>query len=133
MSRDPCKLRVFGDAHSLVLAIYQHTREFPKDEWFGLRGQMRRAAVSVACNIVEGSARRGTAEYLRFLHMALGSACELKYLASLTAELGLSGGPGWQEITRRCDLVVRELERLTQRMAAALRSEREGQDQARSP
>src|SRR6185312_4409865 len=78
-------------------------------------------------------ARRGTAEYLRFLHMALGSACELKYLASLTAELGLSGGPGWQEITRRCDLVVRELERLTQRMAAALRSEREGQDQARSP
>jgi hypothetical protein len=41
MSRDPNKLRVFNDAHELTLAIYQQTRDFPRDEWFGLRMQMR--------------------------------------------------------------------------------------------
>jgi four helix bundle protein len=57
MSRNHRKLRVFEDAHELTLAIYKRTREFPKDEWFGIRGQMRRAAVSIPSNIVEGSAR----------------------------------------------------------------------------
>ena len=44
MSRDYRKLRVFHEAHALATAIYQHTRAFPRDEWFGLRSQMRRAA-----------------------------------------------------------------------------------------
>ena len=56
MSRDHRKLRVFQDAHSLTLAIYEHTRHFPKDEWFGIRSQIRRAAVSVPSNLVEGNA-----------------------------------------------------------------------------
>src|SRR5262245_54099990 len=58
MSRDHRKLRVFHDAHSLTLAIYNHTKGFPKEEWFGIRQQMRRAATSTPSNIVEGSARR---------------------------------------------------------------------------
>jgi four helix bundle protein len=88
MSRDHRNLRVFHQAHKLTLAIYQHTRDFPRDEWFGIRARIRRAAVSVPSNVVEGSARTGEKDYLRFLHIALGSACEVKYLASLTSELG---------------------------------------------
>lgn len=125
MSRDHRKLRVFDDAHRLVLLIYRHTRHFPKDEWFGLRAQMRRAAVSIPTNIVEGNARRSTADYVRFLNTALGSACELKYLAGLSAELALAAGESWEDIIRRCDRVVRQLERLAQRMEQELARERQ--------
>ena len=88
MSRDHTKLRVFHEAHRLVTSIYRHTNEFPRDEWFGLRMQMRRAAVSIPVNLVEGNARRTMREYCNFLNIALGSACELAYLVLLARELG---------------------------------------------
>jgi hypothetical protein len=53
MARDHRKLRVFHDAHALTLAIYKQTIGFPRDEWYALRQQMRRAAVSIPSNIVE--------------------------------------------------------------------------------
>ena len=88
MARDHRQLRVFGDAHQLTLSIYKWTRNFPRDEWFGLRLQMRRASVSIPSNIVEGNARRTTKEYLNFLNVARGSAGELLYLIGLSSELG---------------------------------------------
>jgi four helix bundle protein len=116
MSRDHRKLRVFHQAHKLTLAIYRHTRGFPREEWFGLRTQMRRASVSVPSNLVEGNARSGERDYLRFLNIALGSACEVKYLTSLTLELGYASGPEWAGIIKECDGVVRQLQRLVQQM-----------------
>jgi four helix bundle protein len=89
MPRDPRKLRVFALANSLVPAIYEHTRSFPADERFGLVVQMRRAAVSIPANTVEGCGRRKTQDYLRFLSIANGSAYELGYLAGLSARLGM--------------------------------------------
>jgi four helix bundle protein len=88
---------------------------------------MRRAATSVPSNLVEGSARSSTRDYLKFLYIALGSACELLYLIQLTEELGYAGGRSWREIEREADSVVRRLQRLTQtmeRLAAAEKAER---------
>lgn len=137
MSRDHRKLRVFHDAHRLTLDIYQHTRDFPRDEWFGLRMQMRRAAVSIASNLVEGSARGSTRDYARFLHISLGSACELKYLAALTLELGYVKKPQWADVLTRCDAVVRQLERLIQGLEKAASHEakesRTGAEPEREP
>jgi len=74
--RDHRKLKAFELADGLVMAVYQATRSFPKDELFGLTSQLRRAAVSVAANIVEGCARDGEKEYLNFLNLAFGSLRE---------------------------------------------------------
>lgn len=120
MSRDHRKLRVFHQAHQLTLAIYQHTHDFPRDEWFGLRTQMRRAAVSVPCNIVEGNARSGEKDYLRFLNIALGSACEVKYLASLSSELGFTGGGEWKAVMSLSDAGVRQMQRLVSEMEQSI-------------
>jgi four helix bundle protein len=112
MARDHRKLRVFHDAHQLALAIYRETKAFPKEEWFGLRPQMRRAAVSIPSNIVEGSARRTSSEYLSFLNVARGSAAELHYLIALTAELGLLTKEGFGDLNQRAERLIRQLEML---------------------
>jgi four helix bundle protein len=123
MARDHRKLRVFGNAHQLTLAIYKHTRHFPRDEWYALRLQMRKAAVSVPSNIVEGNARRTTREYVHFLNVARASAAELTYLVGLASELAYLAGAVFKELNERCDRVCRELEALSQRMELLLADE----------
>jgi len=124
MSRDHRKLRVFHQAHQLNLAIYQHTRDFPRDEWFGLRAQIRRAAVSVPSNLVEGNARSGERDYLKFLNIALASACEVKYLAALTSELGYARGAEWTAVIGQSDAVVKQLQRLVLQMERLVSEQR---------
>jgi len=86
--RDHTKLRAFKLADGLVLEVYKLTKSFPREEQFGLTSQMRRAALSVASNIVEGCARRTAVEYARFLDMAYGSCRELGYQLSVAYRLG---------------------------------------------
>src|SRR5262245_57641321 len=117
MGRDHRKLWAFHDAHALTIDIYRQTRHFPREECFGLRSQMRRAAVSVATNLVEGSARGSARDYLRFLHVAFGSACELQYLVALVGELDLLQGAERKSLTVQCDRVVKQLNRLVDAVA----------------
>jgi four helix bundle protein len=81
------KLVAFKIAHELVKKVYHVTTLFPKDERFGLTSQMRRAAVSVAANIVEGHALNSTAQFIRHLSISFGSCKEIEYYIDLSEEL----------------------------------------------
>ncbi|HEX9705316.1 MAG TPA: four helix bundle protein [Gemmatimonadales bacterium] len=59
--------------HELVLATYRLSATFPKHELYGVVSQMRRAAFSAAAHIAEGAAKRGRAEFRRYLDITLGS------------------------------------------------------------
>ena len=82
------KLRVWEAADKLVLAVYRETGDFPTSEQFGLRSQIRRAAVSVPSNIAEGCGRNTAPQLRQFVRIALGSANELEYQLGLAARLG---------------------------------------------
>jgi len=72
----------------MCLKAYRITNAYPHGEQFGLTAQIRRAAVSVGANIVEGAKRRSQRESSRFLNIAEGSAAETAYLLRLAADLG---------------------------------------------
>ncbi|NLE61512.1 MAG: four helix bundle protein, partial [Planctomycetes bacterium] len=79
--RDHTTLQAFQEADELAVLIYRATKPFPREEQFGLTAQMRRAAVSVPSNIVEGCARQSQADFVRFLDTAFASLRELHYQA----------------------------------------------------
>lgn len=107
--RDHRKLETFWLADALVVRIYHATRNFPPDERFGLQAQLRRAAVSVPANIVEGSARRSHGEYLQFLHTACASGVELAYLLDLSHRLGLVSDGDSHQLSEGADELIRKL------------------------
>ena len=98
MYDDTSKLIVWQKAHELVLKIYETTKDFPREEMFGLTSQIRRAAVSIPSNIVEGKARGFNKEYKRFLLMARGSLEEVKYQVLLAKDLQYIDEEAYKEI-----------------------------------
>ena len=107
--RDHTKLKAFQLANEMALQVYRSTASFPRSEMFGLTAQMRRAAVSVPSNIVEGCARPSQTEYVRFLGMAFGSAKEVQYQAFLAGQLGLLKESEQAKLDAACEGAVKTL------------------------
>ncbi len=83
------RLDAWQSCHELALVIYRATRKWPAEERYGLVSQARRAAVSAAANLAEGTARQGTRELKRFVEIALGSLAEVEYLVTLAGDIGV--------------------------------------------
>lgn len=81
-------LRAWQEGHKLVLQIYNLTKQFPRDELFGLVSQMRRAAVSVTSNIAEGFGRASYSDKVRFYDMAQASNTELQNQLLVARDVG---------------------------------------------
>src|SRR5512136_2412595 len=97
--QDYRNLKVWQKSHNLTLSVYKLTSKFPKDELYVLTSQIRRAAVSIPANIVEGCARGGDAEFGQFLRIAQGSAAELDYHLLLARDLNFMDAPSYQSVS----------------------------------
>ena len=74
------RLEVWKLADDLAFKVYTTTQDFPKEERYGITSQVRRSALSVPTNIVEGYSRKGDKELAHFVNISLGSLAETKYL-----------------------------------------------------
>jgi len=95
-------LRVWKKADELALKIYKISCNFPKDEMYGLTSQLRRAALSIPTNMVEGYSRKGDKELdkelARFVNISIGSLAEVEYLLSFARRLGYFSDGDYEKI-----------------------------------
>src|SRR2546430_8178410 len=95
------RLHAWRECHELALAVYRATKSFPAEERYGLTSQTRRASFSAAVNIVEGSARRSSREFRRFLDISLSSHTEVGYELRVSKEAGMLREDEWKSLSDR--------------------------------
>ncbi len=100
-------LLVWKKSIDLVEQIYTFTKQFPKEELYGITNQMRRYAVSIPANIAEGSGRKNKAEFIQFLHIALGSASELETHLIISQRLGFLSSNSYDEIMNALNEIIK--------------------------
>jgi four helix bundle protein len=115
-------LRVWQDSMMLAELSYRLTRDFPKEETFGLSAQIRRAAASIPANVAEGHGRENTQSFIQYLRIAQGSLKELETHLMLAERVGVVGRNGTNELIRQCDALgkmlrplIRALQRKTEK------------------
>ncbi|MBI2443932.1 MAG: four helix bundle protein [Candidatus Magasanikbacteria bacterium] len=107
-------LQVWQKAHQLVLLVYKITVGFPSHERYGLVSQMRRAAVSVAANLVEGFRRKSLKDSVNFYHNAAASLEELKYFLLLSQDIGYLNSQAYTKVAGISEEVSKLLTRWIQ-------------------
>jgi len=107
--KDYRQLKVWQRSHQVVLSVYAATKNFPKEELYGLTSQLRRAAASVPANLAEGCGRDSEAELKRFLDIAHGSAAELDYHLLLARESSYLGALQHEQIAAELSEIKRML------------------------
>ena len=105
-------LRVWQEAMSLAEGCYRLTRNFPREEMFGLTAQIRRSAVSIAANIAEGHGRENTGSFIQFLRIAQGSVKELETHLLVAKRVGVTNEKAIASLSGSCDEIGRMLRAL---------------------
>lgn len=103
------QLDVWTLSHTLTLTVYRATASFPGDERFGLTSQLRRSCSSIPANIAEGCGRDSSADFARFLQVALGSASETEDHLLLARDLQYLGDDQYRELELQVQRVKRML------------------------
>jgi four helix bundle protein len=114
--RDYKKYTVWQDGHLLTMITYKLTKQFPKEELFGITSQLRRATSSIPTNIAEGCGRESDADFRRFLIMAHGSATEVEYLFFLSVELDYVSKTEFEDFTQKVIILRKQLRKLIDKL-----------------
>jgi four helix bundle protein len=114
------ELEVWQKAVKLAVEVYRVSKQFPRDERFGLTNQIRRASTSIPANIAEGSERDGTKEFLQFLGIASGSLAEVETFLLLAMELQMLPQPDYQALSMKAGEVGRLLNGLKRSLRSKL-------------
>jgi len=117
--KDVRQLKVWEKSHQLALAVYKSTKEFPKEELYGLTSQIRRSSMSIPTNIAEGCGRNTDKEFARFLQIAMGSASETEYQLILARDLGFLANDSYEQLHNEVEEVKRMLASLLKTLRAA--------------
>jgi four helix bundle protein len=107
------KLKVWQDSRELAKMIYKITKSFPDDEKFGITSQMRRAAISVSSNIVEGSYRSSGKDKSNFMTFAFSSLMELLNQTNASLDLNYINEDQYNEIRNQIEKISNKLNGLT--------------------
>lgn len=102
----------------MTLDIYRVTKDFPREELYGLTTQIRRSCASIPANIAEGCGRGGDAEFARFLQIAMGSASELQYHLLLARDLGLLNDLDYERLSQETTEVKQMLTSFIKKLKA---------------
>ncbi len=103
------RLIIWNKSRELVKQVYLLTAKFPKEERYSLSDQLRRAAVSVASNIAEGTGRVSKKEKVHFIEIAYGSLMEVICQISLAIDLGMAEDTDMDEIRPLAEELARQL------------------------
>lgn len=103
------KLVVWQKADELAYQVYVATKKFPREEVYGITSQLRRSALFVPANIVEGYGRQGKNELRNFANIALGSLAEVRYLIYFSSRLDYLGSKPQKKLQDLADEVGRLL------------------------
>jgi four helix bundle protein len=107
--RDFKKYDVWQLSHEFCVRVYSVTKNYPKDEIYGMTSQIRRASLSIPTNISEGAGRYGDKEFANFLNIALGSAHEVENLLIISNDLDYLTGDLFIELADRVNTIKRKL------------------------
>lgn len=106
-------LPVWQEGMALAEACYRLTRQFPKEELYGITSQIRRAATSIPANVAEGNGRENRGEYIQFLRLAQGSFKELETHFPLAQRVNLMSTDTAEPILKQCEILGKMVRALT--------------------
>jgi len=106
------KLTVWHDAKEFTLSIYAVTQKFPGEEKFGLISQLRRASVSIASNLAEGSSRNSSKDQQRFYNIAYSTSIEVINLLIICRDLEYITPKTYQELRTKLEKITKMINSL---------------------
>lgn len=106
------KLEIWQEAIELTTVIYQATKNFPKEEQFGITSQLRRAILSVPLNIAEGQGRKNKLDFRRFLFISMGSLNETLTILVVSENLKIISAEELQKLRQRILILMKRIQSL---------------------